>query len=242
MFIIAYIDYGSLLRVNGEFINKNGDLFIDCSDTGYVCDKATYFDENKNKEDVMDINFNYYVYAGDKNFMLCFYKGLMHVISNNRLICSRWNIPFASETIYLDGFPTVHVQHLDKNIYIEPVESLGTWKDFVKQYWIGATGDEKLYELEGGYKRYKRFRKMLKRNARYRRNPKRYDRYRTQRWLATWNYNGKKYEVIFGYGIDPDEKTWERIKFDDDGYGFTNVEREIIDSWFGAKECEKNNG
>ena len=228
------IDYGALLKVNGEFINKNSDLFMDCSDTGYVCDKAIYFDEYKNKEDVMDINGNYYVYAGDENFMICFYKGYMNVISHNKQICSRWNIPFASETIYLDGFPSIHVQHLDKNIYTIPVESLGTWKDFVKQYWIGATGDEKFYELEGGHERYKRFRKMLKRNARDRKNPKRWDRYRTGRWLATWEYNEKKYEVIFGYGIDPDEETWERIKFDDEngGYGFTDIEREIIDSWF----------
>ena len=232
MFIIAFIDYGALLKVNGKFINKNGDLFMDCSDTGYICDKATYFDEYQNKETEIYIAGDYYVYAGDKNFMLCFYKGLMRVISNNKQICSRWNIPFASETIYLDGFPSIHVQHLDKNIYTIPVESLGTWKDFVKQYWIGATGDEKLSDLEYGYKRFKQFRKAAKKRARYRRSPKRYDRYRTGRWLATWEYNGNHYEVIFGYGIDPDEKIWERIKFDDDGYEFTDVERNIIDSWF----------
>lgn len=238
MFIIAYIDYGSLLRVNGEFINKNGDLFMDCSDTGYVCDKATYFDEYQNKETEIYIAGDYYVYAGDKNFMLCFYKGLMRIISNNKQICSRLNMPFASETIYLDGFPTIHVHHLDKNIYIEPVESIGTWKDWVKENWIGATGEEKLSELENGVKSFRVFLRALKRNARDRKNPKRWDRYRTGRWLATWEYNEKKYEVIFGYGIDPDEETWERIKFDNEngGYGFTDIEREIIDSWFGAKE------
>lgn len=235
MFIIAAIDYGSLLRINGEFINKNGDLFMDCSDTGYVCDKATYFDEYKNKEDVMDINGNYYVYAGDENFMICFYKGYMNVISNNKQICSRLNMPFASETIYLDGFPTIHVHHLDKNIYIEPVESIGTWKDWVKENWIGATGEEKLSELENGVKSFRVFLRALKRNARDRKNSKRWYRYRTGRWLSTWDYNGNHYEVIFGYGIDPDEKVWERIKFDDDGYGFTDVEREIIDSWFAGK-------
>ena len=211
---MSAIDCGALLRVNGEFINKNSGLFMNCSDTGYVCDKATYFDKNKNKEDVMDINFNYYVYAGDKNFILCFYKGLMHVISNNRLICSCWNIPFASETIYLDGFPTVHVEHLDKEFqsdyYEHPDEA-------DKNYFIYCYGKKK------GYSKYLRY---LKRNS------KGYFKYRTERWLATWEYNSKKYEVIFGYGIDPDEKVWERIKFDDDGYGFTDVERNIIDSWF----------
>ena len=224
MFIIAAIDYGSLLRINGEFINKNGDLFMDCSDTGYVCDKATYFDEYQNKETEIYIAGDYYVYAGDKNFMLCFYKGLMRIISNNKQICSRWNIPFTSETIYLDGFSTIKVEHLDKEFqrdyYEHPDEA-------DKNYFIYRYGKKK------GYFKYLRY---LKRNS------KKYFKHRTQRWLATWKYNGKKYEVIFGYGIDPDEKVWERIKFDDDGYGFTNVEREIIDGWFGAKECEKNNG
>lgn len=228
---MAYIDYGSILKVNGKFINKNGDLFMESSDTGYICDRATYFDEYAGREDVMDVAGNYYVYAGDEKFMLCFYKGTVHVISNNRLICSRWNIPFVSETIYLDGFPSIKIEYLDKNMHVYPVESVGTWKEYVKENWRGATGNEKISDLQDGHKRYKRFQKMLRKNAREKKNPSKWYKYRTNRYLATWEYNGNKYEVIFGYGIDPSEKVWNDIK--NDSYDFTDTEREIIDKWFG---------
>lgn len=48
--------------------------------------------------------------------------------------------------------------------------------------------------------------------------------------MATWEYKGKKYEVIFGEGIDPNEDVWNNIKYD--RYGFTDAERQIIDRWF----------
>ena len=211
---MAAIDSGALLRINGEFINKNGDLFMDCSDTGYVCDKATYFDEYQNKETETDIDGNYYVYAGDENFMLCFYKGYFHVIHNNKIIHTVSYVPFISETIYLDGFPTIKVEYLDKI--------------FQRKYYYKADESDKNYFIYcyGKKKGYLKYLRYLKRNRGG------WFKYCTDRWLATWEYNGNHYEVIFGYGIDPDEKIWERIKFDDDGYEFTDVERNIIDSWF----------
>ena len=63
MLYMSAIDYGALLRVNGKFINKNDDLFSYCSDTGYVCDKATYYSDYEKKEIEIDIMGNYYVYA-----------------------------------------------------------------------------------------------------------------------------------------------------------------------------------
>ena len=231
---MSFIDWGAILRVNGKFINKNKDLFMNCSDTGYICEKAEYPDGT-----VRDISGNYFVYAGDENFLIVFYKGIFHVIHNNKIIYSDWNISFNSETFYFEGLPTLKVEHLDENIYFDPVESAGTWEDYVREQWIGATGKEKLSELENGSKRYKRFKKNLKRIARERKNPSRWYRYKTDRWLATWEYNGKKYEVIFGSGIDPNEKVWNDIKYD--CYRFTDVERQIIDSWFEEyKESEIN--
>lgn len=195
---MAMIDYGTILRVDGKFINKNKDLFLKSFD------------------------------IGDKNFMLRFYKGGLDVISNNKVIHSVWNSPFISETFYFDELPTLKVEHLDKRLYIEPMESCGSWEDYVKESWIGATGNEKLSQLQDGYKKYKRFHKRLKMVARTNKNGGCY-KYRTQRWIATWDYNGNHYEVIYGYGIDTNEEAWNDIKFD---YGFTNKEREIIDEWF----------
>lgn len=50
------------------------------------------------------------------------------------------------------------------------------------------------------------------------------------RWKATWDYNEKHYEVIFGFGIDNDEEVWNDIKH---GYfDFSETEIKIIDEWF----------
>lgn len=222
---MAIIDFGAILRVDGKFINKNKDLFMNCSDTGYVCKQAEYPDGT-----VRDIDGNYFVYAGDENFLIVFYKGIFHVIHNNKIIYSGYNIHSNSETFYFEGLPTLKVEHLDKNIYFEPVETEGTWEEYVRENWKNATGKEKLSELECGGKRYKWFMKNTKRIARQRKNHSRWYKYKTDRWLATWEYNGRKYEVIFGRGVDPNEKVWNDIKYD--SFGFTHVEREIIDEWF----------
>ena len=98
---MSAIDYGALLRVNGKFINKNDDLFSYCSDTGYVCDKATYYSDYEKKEIEIDIMGNYYVYAGDENFLLCFYKGYFYdtvfFVVNSK---SEFSVPVRRGTSY----------------------------------------------------------------------------------------------------------------------------------------------
>lgn len=219
---MAAIDYGALLRVNGVFINKNENLFMDKSNTGYVLDKARYEDIS-----IYDINIDgdFYVYAGDKNLLLTFYKGFFYVISDGSILMAVSNVPFISETFYINGVQ-IKVSHLDPELQIDEGEDIGTWKDYVKEHWRGATGDEKLSQLESGSKRYKIFLKKLKRKA----SGWNVHKDRTQRWIAEWDHSGNKYEVIFGYGIDPCENVWSDIKYN--SYGFTKREIEIIDDWF----------
>lgn len=221
---MAMIDYGALLRVDGKFINKNKDMFMDASDTGYICKNAT--DE---KGDIINIDGNYFVYAGDRNFLLVFYKGLYRIISNEKVILSQWNMPFNSETHCLDGLPNVKVSRLSKWYEIVKLESNGTWEDYVKENWIGATGKEKLSELANGHKIFKRFRRNCKKAAYVNRHGGAY-KTRPYRFLAEWDYNGHKYEVIFGYGVEPDEDVWNSIK--NESYGFREEEIKLIDSWF----------
>lgn len=209
---MSLIDYGALLKVNGKFINKNDDLFMYCSDTGYVCDKATYYDTYEKQDKDIDINGNYYVYVGDENFMLCFYKGYFYVISHNRIIFSVAYNPFLSETFYLDGFPNVTVERLDKNLRYE-------YKDKPDEYDI-----DYLYERFGIRKSQLIIRRL------YKKRKSSVCRHYSSRWKATWDYNGSHYEVIYGYGIDNDETTWNRIKIKH--YEFSETEREIIDGWF----------
>lgn len=208
---MAFIDYGALLRVNGKFINKNSNLFMDCSDTGYICDKATYFDTYENKERDAHIKGNYYVYAGDENFLLCFYKGYFYVIHNNKIIHAISYNKFLSEIFYFDNLPSIKVEHLNKN--------------FIKKYYDKPNEDDKkwLFNYYGKKRGLLKLKNWIK-------NSRKYYKELTSRWKATWDYNGSHYEVIYGYGIDPDEKVWNDIKFDH--YEFTDVEREIIDEWF----------
>lgn len=158
---MAIIDYGAILKVNGKFINKNKDLFMEQTDMGY---------EPQNE----DVGF---VTTGDKNFLLSFFATNVYIYHNDKMIGWIHESPFISETIFNgDNLPNVKIEHLDKNKYL-------------KKY--------------------------------------------TPRWKATWDYKDNHYEVIFGMGIDPNEKVWKRIKYN--CYDFTDIEREIIDAWFKEK-------
>lgn len=220
---MAMVDYGALLRVNGKFVNKNCNLFMESSNTGYSLEKARFADVSIYDKDV-DIDGNFYVYAGDENLLLTFYKGYFYVISNEKILKVVSNVSFISETFYIDSVK-IKVSHLEPELQIERYD-VETWKDYVKEHWINATGNEKLNELCNGLKEYKRFIKRSKRKAEGRNAYKD----RTQRWLAQWEHNGDMYEVIFGYGIDPNEEVWNDIKHS--SYGFTKREVEIIDEWF----------
>ncbi len=136
---MAMIDYGALLRKNGKFINKNNDLFMESSDTGYICKDAV--DEHGYK---YDIDGNYFVYAGDENFMVVFYKTTYKVISDGKILYSGWNMPFNSEVHYFEGLPALKVSRLSKYYEIEPYEPIGSWKEYVKRNWIGEVGKNML--------------------------------------------------------------------------------------------------
>lgn len=222
---MAFVDYGALLRVDGKFINKNVDMFMNASDTGYVCKKAI----DKNGEEY-DINGNYFVYAGDKHFLVAFYKGMYKVISDEKVVFTNWNMPFNSETHYFDNLPDLKVSRLSTYYETKSLESWGTWEDYVKEFWVDATGKEKLSELKDGAKYYKKFKKHAKQVAYVNKHGGMF-KTRPYRFLAEWNYNGHHYEVIFGYGIDNDETVWNNIK-NDGNYGFRKEEIKKIDEWF----------
>lgn len=221
---MAMLDYGAMLRVDGKFINKNCDLFMKASDTGYVAKDIIDTDGK-----VRDIDGNYFVYAGDEHFCVAFYKGVYKVISDGKVIYAAWCMPFNSETHFFPNLPDLKVSRLSKYFEEVPLESWGTWEDYVKENWINATGKEKLSELRHGAKEYKRFIKHAKRVAYVNKHGGCY-KTRPYRFLAEWDYNGHHYECIFGYGIDPNEETWNSIK--NDRYDFRQDEINIIDKWF----------
>ena len=215
---MAMIDYGALLRVDGKLVNN--EMFMDASDTGYVCEKAYY---PKYDEDI-NINGNYFVYAGDEELLLCFYKCQCLVISNNKVITGIWSVPFASETFFLPNNVNLKISHLDKELKIEPLLKSTNFEDFMREeysdHYLESISEYKLKNER------KWFKKMVKKSHT---NKNICYKYRTNRYLAEWDYKGKHYEVIFGYGIDADKEVFGDIKH---LYDFTDTERKIIDEWF----------
>lgn len=228
---MAFLDYGALLKVNGEFINKNTDLFMESSDTNYIIDKAKYRACNHNDkyyDTDIQINGNYFVYAGDKDLLLCFYKCMFYVIENGIITKCMYELPFIKEDLILNNGTRISIKHLDENKYSEKYYDYDeTWQDYVKKNWSKAMGNEKDYELENGKKAHKNFIKHKKRIAR---NKNCIGKYYKSRYIATWTHNDKTYEVIFGYGIDNNEKVYNRIK--NNSYDYSKIEVNIIDKWF----------
>ena len=221
---MAMINYGALLRVDGKLINKNQDMFMTASDTGYVA-KNILDDDGE----IRDIDGNFFVYAGDEHFCVAFYKGLYKVISDGKVVYTNWGMPFNSETRLFPNLPTLKVSRLSTYYEIEKIEGWGAWKEYVKEHWIGATGDETVYELDGGKNAYKRFIRHAKRVC-YVNSYGGLYKNRPYRFLAEWDYDGHHYEVIFGYGIDNDETIWNKIK--NAAYDFRPEEIKLINSWF----------
>lgn len=204
---MACVDYGALLKVDGVFLNKNKDLFDEVSDTGYIPEKALY------EEKYLDIKGNFFVYAGDEELLLAFYKRQIAIISHGKVLSILWNHPFISEEIQV-GSSRVKISRLEPQ--------LRDWEiNHDPVYYYLAKGKRKRRLLH-----ILRYRARNNKGNRYRNNIYKCD---TQRYVAEWEHAGKKYEVIFGYGIDPDEEVYNNIKND---YGYTKKEIEILDRWF----------
>lgn len=195
---MAFIDFGALLRVNGNFVNKNKALFMESSDTGYICESAI-----DSRGDTLRIQGNYFVYAGDEDLLLVFYKTQYKVISRGKVMVEGWAEIAASRTYQIDGFPDITISHLDKKLYPDLIDIGDSWEEFVRKNWINddgsePTGNEPLSKLQGGLEEYKKFHKRRRSLIRFNKNGG-FGKYRTPRWLAEWTYkekNTKLYSVM----------------------------------------------
>ncbi len=211
---MAMIDYGAILKVDGKFVNKNKGLFMKTSDTGYDPPEEAY---DSRYDNTIGINGNYYVYAGDEEFLLCFYKCYFYVVSKEKVIFSYMADDDFNHYFILPNGKEITVKHLDANFYTED-----------------SILDEDIYKMASDYrknnktKQLKFLQRVFKSQYRYKKNPL---RFKTNRYVATWEHNNHKYECIFGYGIEPNKDVWDEIKLEH--YDFSEHERNIIDSWFG---------
>ena len=204
---MAFIDYGALLRINEKFINKNKNLFMKPSSSGEVIGEVHYGDTQK-----LHIEGNYFVIAGDKNFCLCFYKTHLIIVSGGNAIKDWYNRGFNGETFDVGGI----------NISIKMIDP-----EYESEYYGVPDEDSYCHYIYNYGKR----RGTLRLQRRYKKaNKVVYRQKHGQKFLATWEYNGDKYEVIFGYGIDPSEEMYNDIKFN--SYNYSQKEIKLIDSWF----------
>lgn len=188
----------------GAILKIDG-VFVN-KDKGLFADmkESVGFEIDKLAYDGYDIpvSESYFVYAGGEHMLLCFYKGNCLLISDGKII--GWlDTEFLSEVFYLKELPNVKISKLDKvkHKYIEEL-NFTLKKHYNKNEWY----------------------KYVKRHMRYLKN----EAY-SYRFKAEWEYNGHTYECIYGYGIDPNTETWERIKRD---YDFSEKEVEEINKWF----------
>lgn len=229
---MAMLDYGAILKVDG--VIQNHELFDDNYDFSYVDEKAYY---PKYEIDI-DIKDSFYVYGGDKDMYLCFYKTWFYVVSKGVVIdsYSPYGDAFNSITKYVwvnNKRVDIKVDIIDKewrevrHTHLMECES---WDDFVAlNYGDDAVG-EPISNLQNGAEYYKLWlkqcRKIGKRPIAY--------KYRNNKYYATWEWNGHKYEVVFGYGIDPDIDVYKRITTNG-SYNYTNVEIDFIDKFMGIE-------
>lgn len=151
---MAMIDYGSVVKKNGVIIQK--DMFMDMKeDLGFVINKAPYsyktnvYDDNYNvigQEVVntdLDINGNYFSYIGDKEFLICIYKGLLQVLVNGKIVYTNHDLFPKEELPY---------QHQSLRLNIEGVRiSIKRLTEDRQRYKLRLIYKGDLYECLYGY-------------------------------------------------------------------------------------------
>lgn len=202
---MAMIDYGALLRIDGEFVNRDSDLFMDAPEwvpefAQYPLPDLPYY--------TATIRGNFYVYAGDTDFFLCFYKCYFYVVKDGKIIAAPYAPQAKSQVFYFDDIH-VKVSYLDNTKY------------FDRECFLPDDWERKNYGERYCIRMAKRVHRLSKKEQ---------NKWRSNRWIAEWEYGGHKYEVIYGYGVEPNKNVWDEIKHK--SYGFSEKERKIIDEWF----------
>lgn len=202
---MAMVDYGVIVLKDGVFVNKNFGLFRHMIDA-IGCDIRVVTDEDGNP---VDLDGNFFDYIGDKDMFIAFYRYQMVVVKDKKIVWSFWGQDCDSQTRYFSE-GNVTVELLDKNKY----------KD---EYKLDSETLQRYYnDLDKNT-----IRRIMSKFARDRK-VKRFKK-NSGRLVVTWEYNGHKYKVIYGYGIDNQEEVWKDIRFK---YDFTDNDRSVIDPLF----------
>lgn len=86
---MAFLDYGAILKVNGEIKNLNKGLFMDMKESvGFVINSipTQYEWDGKTHDSEHHIDGNYFVYFGDEEVLFCIYKNVLQIVVNKKII------------------------------------------------------------------------------------------------------------------------------------------------------------
>jgi hypothetical protein len=180
---MAMIDYGTILVRDGIIQNRD-QMFMEKTDLG--CDIPDKLAFRGDPDRVAFVNGDFFAYAGDMDFMLCFYKYRVLVISNGIYVGDVW---------IMDNIKPPYEKRLNLfgsgvDVTFECIDHKGR----VNEYW-------NRYEYPTKYK-------------------------------VSWKYKGHKYVAYTGYGIDPKQSVYDRIKTGDNGYDYTEAEIAELDRVF----------
>lgn len=210
---MAFLDYGALLKVDDIFINRN-EFFMKESNTGYIPTEKTSSEYGSKP-----IKGNFFVFAGDRHFLIAFYKTGFAVFSEGKCIDVNFLLddeedPFPNCQLFsYENLPTVSVELIDK-----------TWYDhYLDIGWESEKECIDFYGEEEGRKEYARAVAISKESI---------GKIRRTSFKATWEYNDHTYECLFGYALDSSDKYYFELVKKDNPYKLSKVEIEALASFF----------
>ena len=211
---MAFGDYGALCKKDGVFINRD-DFHMDIPE-GFPQKVLSGGKEYPLKD------LTGHGILGDPDFFVIFYKGGCTVVEDGKVMeKSPYYSRFLSETFfYKKADLTVSLldreKHFDETLK-DVLEDVRDFEGFCKE--LGG--------IPGGKMRY--LQRQIRALVRRRKNRSFW--IHSQRWKCAWEKDGHKYEAIFGFMVDPREKTWKAIR---NKMGFSKAEIRIIDGWFSS--------
>jgi hypothetical protein len=180
---MAMIDYGTILVRDGLIQNRD-QMFMEKTDLG--CDIPDKLALRGDQDRVAFISGDFFVYAGDMDFMLCFYKYRVLVIFNGMYVGDVW----ITDDIKPPYEKRLNLFGSGVDVIFECIDHKGQ----VNEYW-------NRYEYPTKYK-------------------------------VSWEYKDHRYVAYTGYGIDPKQSVYDRIKTGDNGYDYTEAEIAELDRVF----------
>ena len=183
---MAMIDYGTIVVRNGVIQNA-GEMFMKISDRGCDIPETIEAVDSSDKKD-FGVSGEYFAYAGDLEFLMCFYKREALIVVKNKVagfLCfgEAGNVWYNTNKFYI---PTKSPFERFFNLFKSGIDVVVENIDHEMQKNVWGSGYV--------------------------------DKYYNDKYHISFDYKGDRYDIYTGYGIDNNLEVYNRIKFDSYGY------------------------